>query len=206
MSQKLYEYAIALTGGIATGKSTVASLMKLHGIGVIDADAIAHELLDIHHEKIAEMFGSEFVRKNRVLRENLGKIIFTNEENKAKLEAFIHPLIRVEIEKRAAKADAKKFPYLIDIPLFFENGAYDIKDSVVIYTPPSVQLGRYMKRNKLSEEEAMIRINSQMSIDEKKANATWVIDNSLKLKHLQAEVEAFVHRIKVETNYYNRFD
>jgi len=63
-----------------------------------------------------------------------------------------------------------------------------------------------MKRNELGEDEAMIRINSQMSIDEKKAKATWVIDNSTKLKHLQAEVEAFVHRIKVETNYYNRFD
>jgi len=206
MAHKLYEYAMALTGGIATGKSTVASLMKLHGIAVIDADEIAHELLDIHHKKIAEMFGDEFVRKNRVLRENLGKIIFTNEEKKAQLEAFIHPLIRIEIEKRAAKSDAKEFPYLIDIPLFFENGAYDIKDSVVIYTPADVQLQRYMKRNELSEEEAMVRINSQMSIDEKKAKATWVIDNSLKLKHLQAEVEAFVHMIKVETNYYNRFD
>ena len=206
MAEKLYEYAIALTGGIATGKSTVASLMKLHGIAVIDADAIAHELLDIHHQKIAEMFGDQFVRKNRVLRENLGKIIFTDEEKKAQLEAFIHPLIRIEIEKRAAKADSKEFPYLIDIPLFFENGAYDIKDSVVIYTPPSVQLERYMKRNDLSEAEAMVRINSQMSIDEKKAKATWVIDNSSKLKNLQKEVEDFVHRIKVETNYYNRFD
>ena len=205
MVHKLYEYAIALTGGIATGKSTVASLMKLHGIAVIDADAIAHELLDIHHEKIAEMFGDEFVRKGRVLRENLGKVIFSDEEKKAQLEAFIHPLIRIEIEKRAKEFDSREFPYLIDIPLFFENGAYDIKDSVVIYTPPAVQLERYMKRNKLSEEEAMVRINSQMSIDEKKSRATWVIDNSLKLKHLQAECEAFVDRIKRETNYYERY-
>ena len=86
MAHKLYEYAIALTGGIATGKSTVASLMKLHGIAVIDADAIAHELLDIHHEKIAEMFGDEFVRKGRVLRENLGKIIFSDDEKKRDLK------------------------------------------------------------------------------------------------------------------------
>lgn len=202
---KLYEYAIALTGGIATGKSTVASLMKLHGIAVIDADEIAHELLDIHHVEIAKMFGEEFVRKGRVLRTNLGKIIFTDEAKKKELEAFIHPLIRVEIERRAADHDSREFPYLIDIPLFFENSAYDIKDSVVIYTPPEVQLQRYMKRNELSEEEAMIRINSQMGIDEKKARATWVIDNSEKLKHLQAECEAFVDRIKRETNYYERY-
>lgn len=202
---KLYEYAIALTGGIATGKSTVASLMKLHGIAVIDADEIAHELLDIHHDKIAQMFGEEFVRKGRVLRTNLGKIIFSDDEKKKELEAFIHPLIRVEIEKRAAEYDSREFPYLIDIPLFFENGAYDIKDSVVIYTPPAVQLERYMKRNDLNEEEAMVRINSQMSIDEKKSRATWIIDNSTNLKHLQAECEAFVDRIKQETNYYERY-
>jgi dephospho-CoA kinase len=202
---KLYEYAIALTGGIATGKSTVASLMKLHGIAVIDADEIAHELLDIHHLEIARMFGDEFVRNGKVLRTELGKIIFTDETKKRELEAFIHPLIREEIERRAAVFDSREFPYLIDIPLFFENGAYDIKDSVVVYTPPEVQLERYMKRNGLSEEEAKIRINSQMSIDEKKARATWVIDNSYKLKHLQAECEAFVDRIKKETNYYERY-
>lgn len=202
---KLYEYAIALTGGIATGKSTVASLMKLHGIAVIDADEIAHELLDKHSDKIAEMFGEIYVRKGKVLRTNLGKVIFSDEAKKKQLEAFIHPLIREEIEKRAAAHDSRKFPYLIDIPLFFENGAYDIKDSVVVYTPPEIQLDRYMKRNDLSKEEAMLRINSQMSIDEKKKRATWVIDNSSNLKHLQAECEAFVDRIKRETNYYERY-
>lgn len=202
---KLYEYAIALTGGIATGKSTVASLMKLHGIAVIDADEIAHELLDIHHLEIARMFGDKYVRNGKVLRTELGKIIFTDEAKKKELEAFIHPLIREEIERRAAVYDSREFPYLIDIPLFFENGAYDIKDSVVIYTPPEVQLERYMKRNGLSEDEAKIRINSQMGIDEKKARATWIIDNSYKLKHLQAECEAFVDRIKKETNYYERY-
>ena len=202
---KLYEYAIALTGGIATGKSTVASLMKLHGIAVIDADEIAHELLDIHHEKIAQMFGEEFVRKGRVLRTNLGKVIFSDETKKKELEAFIHPLIRIEIEKRAAEYDSREFPYLIDIPLFFENGDYDIKDSFVIYTPHIVQLESYMKRNDLNEEEAMVRINSQMSIDEKKSRATWIIDNSTTLKNLQAGCEAFVDRIKQETNYYERY-
>jgi dephospho-CoA kinase len=202
---KLYKYAIALTGGIATGKSTVASIMKLYGIQVIDADDIAHELLDQYHEKIAQMFGEEFVRKGKVLRTSLGKIIFSDESKKKELEAFIHPLIRKEIEKRAKVFDAREFPYLIDIPLFFENDAYDIKDSVVVYTPPQIQLDRYMKRNKLSEEEAMIRINSQMNIDEKKKRSTWVIDNSSNLKHLQAECEAFVDRIKQDYNYSERY-
>jgi len=202
---KLYRYAIALTGGIATGKSTVASIMKLYGIQVIDADDIAHELLDLHHEKIAQMFGEEFVRKGKVLRTNLGKIIFSDETKKKELEAFIHPLIRIEIEKRAKVFDEREFPYLIDIPLFFENAAYDIKESVVVYTPPEIQLTRYMKRNDLNKDEAMIRINSQMNIDEKKKRATWVIDNSKNLKHLQAECEAFVDRIKEDNNYSERY-
>jgi len=202
---ELYRYAIALTGGIATGKSTVASIMKLYGIQVIDADDIAHELLDLHHEKISQMFGEEFVRKGKVLRTNLGKIIFSDEAKKRELEAFIHPLIREEIEKRAKVFDAREFPYLIDIPLFFENNAYDIKESVVVYTPPETQLARYMKRNGLSEEEALVRINSQMNIDEKKKRATWVIDNSKNLKHLQAECEAFVDRIKEDNNYSERY-
>lgn len=205
MPKKLYEYAIALTGGIATGKSTVASLMKLHGIQIIDADEIAHELLDIHHKKIAEMFGEEFVRKGRVLRTNLGKIIFSDEKKKKELEAFIHPLIRLEIEKRSAVFDSREFPYLIDIPLFFENKTYDIEQSVVVYTPPQIQLERYMKRNQLTEEEAMLRINSQMHIDEKKSMATWIIDNSLNLRHIQAEVEAFVDMIKKDYNYSQRY-
>ncbi len=197
----LYKYAIALTGGIATGKSTVASLMKLHGITIIDADTIAHELLDEHSTKISEMFGEEFVRKGRVQRSELGKIIFSNAKKKEQLEAFIHPLIRVEIEKRATIYDSRNFPYLIDIPLFFENQAYDIKESVVVYTPPAVQLERYMKRNKIDEAEAMIRINSQMSIDAKKEKADYIIDNSLNLRHLQAEVETFVDKIKIKYNY-----
>jgi dephospho-CoA kinase len=201
----LYDYAIALTGGIATGKSTVASIMKLHGIQVIDADAIAHELLDLHHGEISGMFGKAFVVNGKVQRTALGEIIFNDEGKKRELEAFIHPLIRKEIEKRAKIYDARKFPYLIDIPLFFENGAYDIKESVVVYTPPRIQLERYMKRNKLSEDEAKIRINSQMNIDEKKKRATSVIDNSSNLKHLQAECEAFVDRIKEKTDYKNRY-
>jgi len=197
----LYKYAIALTGGIATGKSTVASLMKLHGIAIIDADEIAHELLDVNSSIIATMFGEEYVSKGKVQRTALGKIIFTDEDKKAELEEFIHPLIRVEIEKRSAVYDSRNFPYLIDIPLFFENSAYDIKECVVVYTPASVQLERYMKRNKIDEDEAMIRINSQMPIDDKKAKATYIIDNSLNLRHLQAEVETFVDTIKEKYNY-----
>jgi dephospho-CoA kinase len=193
-----FKYAIALTGGIATGKSTVASLLSLNGMRVIDADSISHEILDASYAWVKENFGEEFVNGSKVNRAKLGSLIFSNSEAKKKLEEFLHPKIRDEIEKRSIKQDSFKFPYLIDIPLFFENGAYDIKESVVVYTPPDIQLERFMKRNGYSKEESLKRINSQMSIEKKRSKATWVIDNSKNLKHLQKECEEFVDKIKAK--------
>ena len=191
-----FEYAIALTGSIATGKSTVASLMALNGMRVIDADSIAHEILEQNAGWVKESFGEEFVKNGKVDRPSLGKLVFSNTEAKKKLETFLHPLIREEIERQATKQDSFKFPYLVDIPLFFETNAYPIKTSVVVYTPPEMQLERFMKRNGFSKEECLKRIANQMPIDEKKERATWVIDNSKDLTHLQEEVEKFVNIIK----------
>lgn len=191
-----YKYAIALTGGIATGKSTVASLMGLNGLRIIDADAISHQILDENSAWVAAHFGAEFVSGGTVLRAELGKMIFANAEAKKELERFLHPKIRAAIEDASEKQDRFEYPYLIDIPLFFETGSYPIKDSVVVYTPKEVQLDRFMKRNGFSREESMRRIESQMDIDEKRSRATWVIDNSSNLKHLQQECENFVDTIK----------
>lgn len=194
----MFDYAIALTGGIATGKSTVASLLSLNGMRIIDADTISHEILDASVEWVKENFGEEYITTSKVDRAKLGTLIFSNFEAKKKLEEYLHPKIREEIIKRSQKQDSFKFPYLIDIPLFFENGNYDIKSSVVVYTPQEIQLERFMKRNGYSKEESLKRINSQMPIEEKKAKATWVIDNSKDLKHLQRECEAFVDTIKAK--------
>ena len=191
-----FKYAIALTGGIATGKSTVASLLALNGMRVIDADSISHKILDSSYEWVSENFGEGFVNNSKVNRNKLGDLVFSNIEKKKILEDFLHPKIRLEIEKQSIKQDSFKFPYLIDIPLFFENKAYDIKESVVVYTPSDIQLERFMKRNGYSKEESLRRIASQMPIDEKKLKATWLIDNSKNLKHLQQEVEDFVEKIK----------
>lgn len=191
-----FKYAIALTGGIATGKSTVASLLALNGMRVIDADTISHEILDASSEWVRETFGDEYIDGAKPNRSKLGTLIFSDSEKKRVLEGYLHPKIRAEIERRSIKQDSFKFPYLIDIPLFFENRSYDIKDSVVVYTPKEIQLERFMKRNGYSKEESLRRINSQMSIEEKKKRATWIIDNSKDLKHLQHEVEEFVEKIK----------
>ena len=191
-----FKYAIALTGGIATGKSTVASLLSLGGLRVIDADKISHIILDASRDWVAKEFGEKYLSSKKVNRTELGKVIFSNDDAKATLEAFLHPKIRDEIEAQSIKQDTFNFPYLIDIPLFFENGAYDIKDSVVVYTPSDIQLERFIKRNKYEKEESLRRIATQMPIDEKRDKATWLIDNSKNLKHLQQECEDFVEIIK----------
>ena len=191
-----FKYAIALTGGIATGKSTVASLLALNGMRVIDADAISHEILDSSLSWVRDTFGDEYISGSKVNRAKLGNYIFSHSKAKKVLEDYLHPKIRAEIESRSEKQDGFKFPYLIDIPLFFENGNYDIKRSVVVFTPPDIQLQRFMKRNGYTEEESLKRIKTQMPIEEKKKLATWIIDNSKNLKHLQNECEDFVEKIK----------
>tara|TARA_B110000046_G_C12962776_1_gene385289 strand:+ start:673 stop:1275 length:603 start_codon:yes stop_codon:yes gene_type:complete len=184
-----FQHAVVLTGGIATGKSTVASLFMLHGFLTIDADKIAHKLLDIHHEKIVELFGSRYVKNGKVLRKKLGMLIFNNIEEKIKLEEFIHPLIKEDIIRQAKIFESQQKPYLIDIPLFFERQHYDIEKSIVVYIPKKMQIKRLIKRDNSTKEEALVRINNQMDIEEKKALGTYLIDNTKDLKYLQNEVE-----------------
>ena len=191
-----YQYAIALTGGIATGKSTVASLLGLNGLRIIDADTIAHQILDENSDWIVNRFGKQYLKGHKVNRPELGKLIFSDPEAKKELEAFLHPKIRAAIEEASEKQDLLKYPYLIDIPLFFETSSYPIKNSVVVYTPKALQLERFIKRNGFTQEESLRRIESQMDIEEKRSRATWVIDNSSNLKHLQQECEKFVDEIK----------
>lgn len=195
MSNDLFKNAIALTGGISTGKSTVCNLFKLHGFLIIDADEIAHKLLDENSAKIAEMFGSQYVENGKVLRKELGKIIFTNEDNKLKLESLLHPLIKDEIVKRSRLFESQDKPYFIDIPLFFEKMHYPIPRSLVVYTPKDLQVQRLMKRDNINEEEALVKISNQWDIEKKKELADMVIDNSKDLKNLQNEVERIIEEI-----------
>ena len=195
MSNDLFKNAIALTGGISTGKSTVCNLFKLHGFLTIDADVIAHRLLDENSNKIASMFGEQYVQNGKVLRKELGKIIFSNEENKLKLEALLHPLIKEQIIKESKIFEEQNKPYFVDIPLFFEKMSYPIPKSLVIYTPKELQIQRLMKRDNIDENEAKLKISNQMDIEEKRKLADMVIDNSQNLKHLQNEVERIIGEI-----------
>jgi len=195
MGKENFKNAIALTGGIATGKSTVCNLLRLHGFLTIDADVIAHKLLDQYSGDIANMFGAQYVKEGKVQRKELGKIIFTDESQKKKLEAFIHPLIKDDIVKEAAIFEKANKPYLIDIPLFFETMNYDIDKSLVVYTPSDIQCQRLMKRDKIEESEARVKMSNQMDIEKKKSLADFCIDNSTTLKNLQNEIERVIGEI-----------
>jgi dephospho-CoA kinase len=182
-----FEYAIALTGSISTGKSTVSKILASYGFTVIDADTIAHQMLDEQHQKIGEMFGTNIVHNKKVDRKTLGAIVFADVSKRKKLEALLHPLIFDRIKQLSKEEDRLKKPYLIDIPLFFENGRYPIEKSLVVYANKEAQLERLMQRDGYSKKEALSRIETQMDIEEKRKRATYVIDNSGDLNHLQNE-------------------
>jgi len=189
-----FEHAIALTGSISTGKSTTVKLLKEAGFHIIDADIIAHQVLDGQHRAIAQMFGEAFVKEGKVDRKALGTVVFSDEEKRKKLEALLHPLIYDEIERLSIEEDSLGKPYFIDIPLFFETKRYPIEKSLVIYATKEQQLQRLIDREGYTKEEALKRINTQIPVEEKRKLATYIIDNSGTLTQLGQECE----RVKKE--------
>jgi len=182
-----FNYAVVLTGSIATGKSTAAGILKTLGFEIIDADSMAHKVLAQQHREIASLFGESLVTQGSVDRKALGHIIFSDDEKRKALEAMLHPLIYTQIETMSTELDKKHKPYLIDIPLFFETNRYPIEKSVVVYTSADLQKERLMKRDNSNEEEANKRIRTQISIEEKIKKASYVIDNSGTLAQLERE-------------------
>ena len=187
------KYAIALTGGIGSGKSTACSFLKLYGYHVICADEIAHEILEDSKNEVLEVFGSEILEDCKINRKKLGLIVFNDKDKKIQLEKILHPKIKLKITKEAEILDENKIPYFIDIPLFFETKNYEILETLLIYVPQDLQIQRVMKRNNFTYNEAIMRIKAQMDIEKKKKLATYVIDNSGDLESLQKEIEKYLY-------------
>ncbi len=194
-----FKYAIALTGGIATGKTTVANRFIDFGFNIIDADKIAHIILDRNYLEIVKLFGSRYIKEdNRVDRRLLGGLIFSNKGAKKALEELLHPLIYQEIYRVSIEYDNLKQPYLVDIPLFFETNRYPIEKVIVVYTPREIQLKRLMERDNLSLDDAKKRLKAQFDIEAKKLKATYLIDNSRNLKSLQVECDRVREKILLD--------
>jgi len=189
-----FSYAVVLTGSIATGKSTASGLLKKLGFKIIDADSIAHKVLNQQHPQITTLFGANLVDKGIVNRKALGEIVFSDIQKRKALEKLLHPLIYEQIERDAMALDNKGKVYLIDIPLFFETKRYPIEKSIVVYTSKEEQIKRLMARDNISKEAAKKRIALQISIEEKVKKASYVIDNSGTLAALERECK----RVKEE--------
>ncbi len=185
----LFKYAIALTGSISTGKSSAVEILKQSGFHVIDADSVAHQVLDEQYQAIAKEFGEQFIKDGKVDRRSLGSMIFADKEKRKILEELLHPLIYARISEKSTLLDKRAEPYIVDIPLFFEGGRYAIENVIVVYAKKEQQLKRLMQREGYNEDEAFSRINAQIDIEEKRINATYVIDNSGDLKQLQYETK-----------------
>ncbi|MGX9291092.1 dephospho-CoA kinase [Bacillus sp. A015] len=186
---------IGLTGGIASGKSTVSQMIKEQGIRVVDADVIAKEAVSkgtpaLH--QIVQTFGEDVLLPNGELnRQQLGAIIFSDEEKRKQLNAIVHPEVRKEMLKQRDEGINQQETFVVlDIPLLFESQLESLVDRIiVVYTTPELQLSRLMNRNDLSEEEALNRIHSQQPLEEKCQKADRVIENTKDLAFMRKQLQ-----------------
>ncbi|MDS4003912.1 dephospho-CoA kinase [Staphylococcus capitis] len=189
---------IGLTGGIATGKSTVSELLTAYGFKVVDADVASRKAVKKGSkglDQIREKFGQEAIDDNGEMnRKYVGELVFNNPEQRIELNKIVHPIVREIMEEEKNHYLNEGYNVIMDIPLLFENDLQDTVDEVwVVYTSESIQIERLMERNDLSQEDAKARVYSQISIDKKSRMADHVIDNlgdKLELKqNLQQLIE-----------------
>lgn len=186
---------MGLTGGIASGKSTVAAMLRDLGAPVVDADAIVHRLQapgGPAYGPIVAAFGPGVVAPDGTLdRRALAARVFADPEARRRLEAIVHPLVRQEMAAAVAALRQAGAPVaVLDVPLLVEGGLYRTVDEVwVVYVDPDTQVRRLMARSGLTEAEARRRIAAQMPLDEKVRYAHVVIDNRGSLAETRAQVE-----------------
>lgn len=186
---------IGLTGSIASGKSTVANLLKDRGYPIVDADEIARLVVEpgspVLHE-IETVFGAEVICDDGSLnRAAMGRLVFGDDKKREQLNAIIHPAIRKELilQKESHLAAGAK-TVILDIPLLFENKLHAYVEKIlVVSVTPEVQKERLMSRNQLSESEADSRIASQLPMDIKEQGADAVIDNNGDLAETERQLD-----------------
>jgi dephospho-CoA kinase len=186
---------VGLTGGIATGKTTVAEMLRQAGARVIDADRIAHAVTapgEPAWQAIRGLFGQTVFQPDGAIdRKRLGTVVFNDPSLRRKLEEIIHPLVRSRIEDQVARFGREDPQALIvqDIPLLLETGVQSrFAEVILVYVPAEVQLQRLMHRDSITLTEARARINAQMPIAAKRKLATIIIDNSRSLDQTEAQV------------------
>lgn len=190
---------IGLTGGIATGKSTVSEQLKKYGIPIIDADVIAREVVEPGkpaYRQVVTEFGTSVPdllnEDGQLNRPALGRAVFNSTENRTKLNKIVHPAVRKEIVRQILSNWLRRTPVVVlDVPLLFETKLSMLCDkTVVVVCSKEIQFHRLMQRNSfLSEDDARARIAAQMPLDEKRKRANIVIENNGTQNDLEHVVE-----------------
>jgi len=194
---------IGLTGGIASGKSTVSKLFKDEGIPVIDSDQIAHDLLEKGtpvYDEIIHHFSSDILLSDQSInRKKLAKKIFGNHALRDTLNGIVHPHVYRIIESEIRRYKDLNAPFIVlDIPLLFETG-YDAQcdETIVVYTDIEHQINRLMSRDQIDREYALMKIESQMSLETKKEKASFVIDNSYSILETKRDFLTILEKLEV---------
>ncbi len=198
---------IGLTGGIAAGKSQVSSILKELGATIIDADIVAREIVQVGlpaWKQIKDQFGEEYLLANgEIDRKKLGKLVFSDKKALEKLNDITHPAIKESIDHRIDKLKDQGYNgvLVLDVALLLENGWETMVDEVwVVHAPVEHRVERLMARDNLSKEEALRRINSQMSQQERLGKAHKIIYNTSSFAHIRKQVEDIWNRIIKENN------
>ncbi|PAB61429.1 dephospho-CoA kinase [Anaeromicrobium sediminis] len=191
---------IGLTGGIASGKSTVSNMLRDRNIPIIDADLISRQIVEpgspTLHE-ISKAFGCDVLKEDGTLdRKKLGNIVFSDKCKLEKLNEITHKRIGEEFVKRIEELKKDNKLIIVDAPLLIEAKMMDLVDEIwLVVVDEQVQIDRLMKRNNLSKEDAIKRIKSQMSLEEKKKYAHIIIDNNKNIHHLKEQVEYILKNV-----------
>ncbi|MBW1765648.1 MAG: dephospho-CoA kinase [Deltaproteobacteria bacterium] len=187
---------LGLTGGIASGKTTVANMLKEKGATLIDFDLIARQVVEPHKpawEKIVDYFGKQVLQEDENLdRKKLSNIVFRDFEKRKKLESFTHPRIHEEFVRQVNEIVEKEPDAIIqvDIPLMIElNLQYIFHKLLVVYIPQEQQIKRLAERDGISQEEAANILKAQLSLDEKVRYADFVIHNEHSLEETGKQIE-----------------
>lgn len=185
---------IAITGNIASGKSTVQKFLENKGYKVLDTDEVSHELLTVKNSELFEAFRDYDVFENgEFSRFKVGQLIFSDETAREKIASIMHPQIAQEIEKFFAANSSEEFLF-VGIPLLFESNMQNLFDKIIfVYTDDDIRLERLLRRNNYTVEHAKARIASQMPQEEKLKKSDFVINNNSSIEELTQAVFKLLH-------------
>ncbi len=194
---------IGLTGGIATGKSTVAKMMREKGLPIIDADLISRQVVEPGekaYKEIVKTFSKSILNENLTIdRKKLGAMIFNDKSKRERLNNIVHPAVREEMKQKAKRyLESGNETVVMDIPLLVESKLHHMVDRVLlVYIPEELQLERLLKRDNAGKEDALNRIQSQIPIEEKKTEADEIIYNDGTLQNTKEQLERILTKWNV---------